>query len=975
MAGPTERESNDSGGLTVVNAVQVPLPLDLVREMIFEQFGLIVSVESLPGELDLNYRIKCESGRQFVFKVSPLSYGAERIDVQIQALVHLEAVQLAIEIPKVIRTKSGLDGFDFLSPSGYEMRGWMLSYVPGGVYAKCGLQDDRLLKSLGRSVAEVCRALQGFSHPALGRGSKWNLSEALWAADHLGAIRDLEARELCRKALEQFRATVVPKWSSLRHQAIHNDANDYNVLVTEGVVSGFIDFGDMTHTALVCDISIAAAYALMGHADPLLAACVLVAGYCEVLPLIESEVEVMWTMIQTRLAVSITNSSLQRTSGLDNEYLFVSEAAAISLIKAMSVVDSGHASLALKQAGGLFRTGLDENCCPSLIDKTLGVSVADLSVGSLDLGGGSTWSADERRAVIDRLRGSADVLVTKHLEASLFEVESIQVGEMPTIRLGCDLFPAREMDVLCPANGVVLSSDGRLVIGHESFYSAFYGLEASGLDVGSAIGAGQVLGVAHSEGCRVQFTIVHPGVDFPLWCMPSQADVYGEAMIDPYSFLDIKPIEIGCAGSLRERRDETFSRALSLSYSEPIDVARGFMQHLFDGDGRAYLDMVNNVAHVGHSNLRVVAAASRQLSVINTNTRYLHELHANYAEALRRVLPPSLTKFFFVNSGSEANELALRLARVATGGWGMVVVDAGYHGNTTSMIDVSPYKHDSPGGNGPPSWVEKVALPDRFRGAHRGEDAGPLFAEEIDVAVEALASRGEKLAGFLAESIVGCGGQVVVPPGYLASCFAKIRGYGGVCISDEVQIGFGRVGTHFWGFEQHDVVPDIVTMGKPIGNGWPLGCVATTAAIADTFCNGMEYFNTFGGSQASLATGLAVLEEIRSHDLQGNALRVGQRIIDGLRLMQADFECIGDVRGTGLFIGIEFVRGRGSFVPWADAASFVVNRARALGVLLSTDGPDHNVIKIKPPMVIDVDDADILLGVVRRALTEFVELD
>jgi 4-aminobutyrate aminotransferase-like enzyme len=346
------------------------------------------------------------------------------------------------------------------------------------------------------------------------------------------------------------------------------------------------------------------------------------------------------------------------------------------------------------------------------------------------------------------------------------------------------------------------------------------------------------------------------------------------------------------------------------------------------------------------------------MAVLNTNTRYLHEKLIEYSERLTALLPDPLSVVFLVNSGSEANELALRLARTHTGREDVIVVDSAYHGNTSAMIDLSPYKFDGPGGRGCPDWVHKVRMPDVFRGVHRGADAGRQYAQLV---VEAVREN-ERPAAFFCESALSCGGQIILPPGYLKEAFAAVRAAGGVCVADEVQTGFGRAGTHFWMFETQDVVPDIVTLGKPIGNGHPLGAVITTREIANSFRNGMEYFNTFGGNPVSCAVGLAVLDVIRDEELQQNALDVGEYLKQGLAHLQAEYPLIGDVRGLGLFLGIEFVRNRETLEPADTEAAQIVELMKERGVLLSTDGPFHNVIKIKPPLVFSRRDADVVVS-------------
>ena len=357
------------------------------------------------------------------------------------------------------------------------------------------------------------------------------------------------------------------------------------------------------------------------------------------------------------------------------------------------------------------------------------------------------------------------------------------------------------------------------------------------------------------------------------------------------------------------------------------------------------------------------------MAVLNTNTRYLHDSLTEYARRLAATLPDPLGVCFFVCTGSEANELALRMARTHTGRQGMVVLEGGYHGNTSSLVQLSSYKFDGPGGVGPPPWVASVPMPDGYRGRYRSSDpdCGARYAEEVGRAVEAL---GGRPAGFLFESILSCGGQIVLPEGFLRGAFERVRAAGGVCIADEVQVGFGRAGSSFWAFEEHGVVPDIVTLGKPIGNGHPLAAVVTTPEIADSFNNGMEYFNTFGGNPVSCRIGLAVLDVIEEEGLREHARRVGERLLAGLKGLVERHPIVGDARGTGLFQGIELVTDRESLDPAPRHATYLVERMRARGILLSTDGPLHNVVKIKPPLVFDEADADRLVETLDEVLEE-----
>jgi 4-aminobutyrate aminotransferase-like enzyme len=394
---------------------------------------------------------------------------------------------------------------------------------------------------------------------------------------------------------------------------------------------------------------------------------------------------------------------------------------------------------------------------------------------------------------------------------------------------------------------------------------------------------------------------------------------------------------------MRERR-RVLGGNLSVAYEKPLHIVRGVGQYLYDDEGRRYLDAYNNVAHVGHCHPKVVAAGQRQMELLNTNTRYLSELILEYAEKLKATLPESLSVCYFVNSGSEANELAIRLARAHTKARDMIVLEHAYHGNTTTLIDISPYKHDGRGGAGAPSWVHTAPL--------------PTSADDAQDVIDIVQNLPAPLCGFIAETMPSVAGQIVLPDGYLNKVYDAVRGAGAVCIADEVQTGFGRIGTHFYAFEKYGVVPDIVVLGKPIGNGHPIGAVITTRAIADSFNNGMEFFSTFGGNNVSCAIGLKVLEVVQEESLQAHALRVGDHMLARLHALHPRHEVIREIRGSGFFLGVELT----------ENASAVVNQVRERGILMGTEGPLNNVIKIRPPMPFSIEDADQLVETLDEVL-------
>jgi 4-aminobutyrate aminotransferase-like enzyme len=412
-------------------------------------------------------------------------------------------------------------------------------------------------------------------------------------------------------------------------------------------------------------------------------------------------------------------------------------------------------------------------------------------------------------------------------------------------------------------------------------------------------------------------------------------------------------------------RKKLLGPALSLFYSSPLHVVRGEGVWLYDADGRKYLDMYNNVPHVGHCHPHVVDAIATQSRMLNTHTRYLHELVLNYAERLTSTLPSVLDVAMFSCTGTEANELALRIARTVTGGNGVIVTDHSYHGNSQAISEIST--EDNTAEMRPP-YVVAVPAPDRYRGRYRDDDAAARYAAHVDDALALFKSRGIKPAALVLDTIMSSDGIVAVPPTYLTRVTGSIRAAGGLFVADEVQPGFARTGEYFWGFQRDGVVPDIVTMGKPMGNGQPVAATVSRGDIVRTFATQANYFNTFGGNAVSAAAGLAVLDVIENERLQENALAVGRHLVDGLHRLAGRHECVGDVRGTGLFLAVELVEERASRNPATQAAAQIVDELRKQGVLTNTIGPYDNILKLRPPMVLSKEHADMFLDILESVL-------
>ncbi|XP_050689409.1 5-phosphohydroxy-L-lysine phospho-lyase-like [Eriocheir sinensis] len=417
--------------------------------------------------------------------------------------------------------------------------------------------------------------------------------------------------------------------------------------------------------------------------------------------------------------------------------------------------------------------------------------------------------------------------------------------------------------------------------------------------------------------------------------------------------------------------------------SDPLKIVRASGCYMYDEEDNRYLDCINNVCHVGHCHPHVVSAATRQMAILNTNSRFLHDNLVLYAERLTSLFPPKLSVCFFVNSGSEANDLALRMARTYTRHRDVITLDHAYHGHVTSLIDISPYKFNHPGGDGKPDWVHVAPVADTYRGMYTDKDftieeLSEKYAHEVKKLCHKANEEGGGVCVFFAESMQSCGGQIVYPPGYLRQVYRHIREAGGVCLADEVQVGFGRAGSHMWAFQTQgdDVVPDIVTLGKPMGNGHPVSAVITTREIADSFgSTGMEYFNTFGGNPVSAAVANAVLDVIEDEKLLENASTVGNFLLQEFRKLQKKYQLIGDVRGQGMFLGLDLVKNRETREPATAEAAFINKRLKERHVLLSADGPHRNVLKFKSPLVFSVEDAMELVSKLDAIMDEMEQVE
>jgi 4-aminobutyrate aminotransferase-like enzyme/Ser/Thr protein kinase RdoA (MazF antagonist) len=971
------------------------------ESILLELFNIKGIASSLPGEVDFNFRIKVENEDGYILKISRPEEDLDYLDFQQKLLQFVESNGKNLIAPKVINDTNGNTISEITDSFGKTRKVRLLTWVSGRVWSSVNPQLDGLRFSLGEQCGLLTQALQGFDHPEAHRDFVWDVAQSLWTKEHLDLFSS-EEKEILFTFQQQFKASQ-DSYTTLRKAVIHNDANDNNVIVSNDLltpaVKAAIDYGDAMHTQIINDLAISCAYCIMHHNDPLTAALPIVKGYHSTFPLQEEELAHLYIAIAMRLVISVTKSAINKQKEPDNEYLLISEKPAWEVLKKWQHIHPELAEYSFRNSCGYtphpqqkqFENWVNKNefnlsnLFP-LVNKD-NVYPIDLSVSSKWIGHQNDFNnLDLFQFKLDQLQKTIPnkIIAGGYLEPrpiyTSTEYDSIgnHGRESRTIHLGVDYWLPQNTAVhaLFDSEVIIATNDtdnkgygGLVVLKHQINELEFYTLyghltfaSATKHNIGDIIKKGEKiaeLGNYLENGnwaphlhFQVMLSLLNYTNNFPGVAYYNQMDTWKSICPNPnllFKSKTLEQLETIENETLITYRKQHLGKGLSLQYNTPIKMVRGAGQYLMDQYGRKYLDTVNNVAHVGHEHYNVVKAGQNQMALINTNSRYLHENINALAKELIETLPPELSVLHFVNSGSEANELAIRMVKANTGSRDIIASEVGYHGNSNMCIDISSYKFDGKGGQGAPGHTHIFPLPDAFRGKYRGENTANKYAEEVQKQIDIVHEKGRNVGAFIIEPIISCGGQIELPEGFLTKAYTNIRNAGGLCISDEVQVGCGRLGETFWGFQLHNVIPDIVTIGKPLGNGHPLAAVACTQEVADKFANGMEYFNTFGGNPVSCAIGAEVLRTVKHEKLQENALTVGNYLKDELKRLAKTFPIIGDVRGQGLFLGIELTDA--NLNPLAEQTDYLANRMKDHGILMSTDGPDHNVLKIKPPIV------------------------
>jgi 4-aminobutyrate aminotransferase-like enzyme/Ser/Thr protein kinase RdoA (MazF antagonist) len=998
--------------------------IEKVLGLIKKEYGLSGEIKELPSYRDQNFYLKLKNGEEYVIKIANQIEKKETIEFQNAVMNHLTSKDQLYISPKVIKSKS-IKIITEVQDNGNIHLLRVVTYIPGKEFAKINPHHHILLKKYGEFLGHLSHSLSDFDHPVAHYDFSWDLSNSYSVVGkYKKFILDAKKVAIVEHFSTEFLENTNPNLQSLRSSVIHNDLNEYNVIVNYkdnpfNYDFGILDFGDTIKSKTIFDLAVAIAYAILEKDDPISTAVNVIEGYNSVFPLMDNEIKVLFNLICMRLCISVANSSYQQTLDPENEYIGISQKNAWNSLFILRKINSNFAYYAFRDACNLephpyskeliqlLRANQDQ-IHPILNDEISSKNhmVFDLSLVNSEVK--FSKSSNDWGKVIPYIyknlkNNNKEIGISRHNEVRLdYTNAQINSFNTPMVHLGISLFLNPKTPIYSPIDGTLVSltrdnafNNYEIILEHQfgeenlRFYTMYKNISKDAIKefkIGIIVKKGNLLGyVGRLENNDIPLSYVHFQITLDLLGkkekIPSKIDtsqkkIWLSLVPDPNIILKIPQKSFPRTSMNPEKilksREEVLGKSLSVSYQTPLNMVRGYMQYLFNQNGYAYLDMVNNVLHVGHCHPEVVKALMRQAAILNTNTRYLHENVVKYAEELSKTFPEPLRVCFFVNSGSEANELALRLARTHTNQHDIICIDHSYHGNTGELVNISPYKHNGSGGGGPPPYVHKIDMPDLFRGLYKADDpnAGMKYASQINSILLNLQKNGKGVAAFIAESLLSCGGQIELPNGYLQEIYSKVRENGGVCIADEVQVGFGRIGSHFWGFELQGVVPDIVTMGKPIGNGHPLAAVVTTPEIANSFNNGMEFFTTTGGNHVSCAVGLSVLNIIKKENLQQNALNIGSYLKKALLRLKQKYSLIGDVRGEGLFIGIELVLNNETLNPAPTKAIYIVERMKEEGVLLSIDGPLHNVLKIKPPLVFTKENSDYFIEKLDKILSE-----
>ena len=927
--------------------VDLPTPTlsdDEVRALFADAFGVEIDVHALGSQQDQNFRVfrRGESLPLGVLKLSNPVFSEAEIDMQDAAAALVADRSPHVRIPRLVEGPRGAMSAWWDSSEG-RIHARVIENIAGSTLTGSRYLSPAVVEGLGALAGAVSLSLADFEHPASGRVLQWDLRHAARVIDTLLPLEpDDGVREVVQRAADAARAALAPVADALPVQAGHFDVTDDNVLRAPGatVPDAVIDFGDVCASWRVGEIAVTVSSVLHHDGATPESALPAIRAFDRVRDLTDDEITALWPLVVLRGAVLVLSGRAQvrlddandyASGALEREFRILEQAASVPL-----------PVLAAATRAALGRPRRDEPVATGSTLTALGRHV--------ELDASTESPLNDAGAWLDAATLDAAALAALEAGAAVVTVPAWSARLTGTI----DPLPSTAQTV--PTDILVWTAEPlapAVDAASELVWTTADGQPAAG-----------VLPARVRLSARRAFEGLVP----PPRTTRALADAWREVAGDPGAVLGI-PAPVPATDDSLHRRHEVLAEVQEHYYGTPPRIERGWREHLIDVDGRVYLDMVNNVASVGHAHPHVVEAGARQMHLLNTNSRFHYRAIADFADRIAATLPEGFDTVFFVNSGSEATDLAIRLAMAATGRPDIVAMREAYHGWTYASDAVSTSIADNPFAlETRTEWVHTVDAANSYRGKHRGADA-TKYAPEAVAVIDDLAASGRPPAGMIAETYFGNAGGVALPDGYLTQVYAAIRRHGGLAIADEVQVGYGRLGEWFWGFQQQGAVPDIVAVAKSIGGGHPLGAVITRREIADRYRTQGYFFSSTGGSPVSSAIGMAVLDVIEKEGLQENARVVGAHLKSRLEELGGRHPLIGTVHGSGLYLGVEFVRDRETLEPATAETAAICDRLLELGVIMQPTGDFQNVLKIKPPLVVARASVDVFVDALDRVLT------
>lgn len=929
-----------------------------------QQHGVVGAARELGSQQDRSFLIADPVGTPaLLVKVHRPALSASEIDVQCAVADRLR--ERGILTPQVFRGADGKRIHSVPDASGGNALVIASTAIDGESLSRLCALDGALAESLGLLAGRVALALADLSHPAQQRELQWEAGCGLSVVTELASHIPEDYRAVCLAAAGASATALDELAEALPRQFVHGDITASNVMRDRAGRNWLVDLGDACESWRVAELAVLVAD-VFSSTGSLALACRAVRGFTQHTPLNDAELDALWPLVTLRGAVLIASGYAQLAIDPGNDYVREEMLPAWNFLIAATAIPDDEATAQFRLAAGLpHRAALQY---VPLVEGLPG-GVVDLGIRSAELDRGRWIEPGIEAYLASAALREHSVAVARFGEARLSRVSHSVATVGETRARVIEVWTAQGVPVVAPFAADARAAGDAIELRDCGVVLRVAAVEPAGtfprrVEAGDLLGysSGHLIVARRIRDAQADASFIGPEAE---WAQDGAAD--------PSVILGVQAVEdpILRRRIEQERRDVAMGGAAERYYDDPPQIERGWDTRLIDTQGRAYLDMVNNVTAIGHSHPHLAELVERQLHLLNTNSRFLYQAYADFTERFLRHAPhPSLDTVIPVNSGSEAVELALRLAQVYTGRRDVIALHEEYHGWTIGADAVTTLESGATDALPKPEWVHLVEPPNAYRGTFRGADAGPAYAKLVADAAAGLVAQGRAPAAFLCEPVIGNSGGIIPPEGYLAAAYEAIRAHGGLAIADEVQVGYGRLGAAFFGCTLQGVVPDIITVAKAAGNAFPFGAVLTRREIVEALQREGTFFSSAGGAPVSAMAAIAVLDVIENEKLQENALRVGAVLKARIEALGQKHPMIGTIHGTGLYLGVELVRDRETLEPAAEETEWLCARLLDYGIIMQATSSRHNVLKIKPPMTLTLADAELFVAALDATLTE-----